>query len=123
MSLRHVESYLQTLGRNQQSILSLPGLGDDVGLSAAQVASALGLAPANAYQALTTLADRSLVVRIGGDKPARWRLVERAPTASRAPRRKAGANASSKATASKSQRVLRSSGRQQGGYEYGNKMR
>ena len=101
------------LGRVQQSILGLPGLGDEAGLSAAEVAVALGLAAPNAHQTLTTLADRALVERIGDDKPARWRLVERAPKPSRAPRKKAAASAPK--TAAYSQRVRSSSVRRQGG--------
>jgi hypothetical protein len=103
------------LGRVQQSILGLPGLGGDAGLSAAEVASALGLAPPNAHQTLTTLAERALVERIGDDKPARWRLVARTSKPSRTPRKKVAAGVPSK-TAAYSRRVRSSSvGRQGGG--------
>jgi hypothetical protein len=65
------------LGQRQQALLALPGLREDLGLSSAEVAIQLEIAIPNAHAALTGLAGRNLVERIGDDKPVRWRLVDR----------------------------------------------
>ena len=82
------------LGRVQQSVLDLPGLRDSIGLSTGEVASALGIAPPNAHQTLTTLAGRGVVERVGEDKPARWRLVVRSTTTAKPLRRAAASRKS-----------------------------
>jgi DNA-binding transcriptional ArsR family regulator len=63
----------RALGQRQLAVLGLGGLGDQLGLSASEVAKALGYSPANATNLLKRLEDLGHVVRVPGERPARWR--------------------------------------------------
>jgi len=76
------------LGSRQQALLAIPGLRTDEGLSSAEVATRLAIAVPNAHAALTGLTGRNLIERVGEDKPARWRLVDRGQSTASAPRNK-----------------------------------
>lgn len=76
------------LGSRQRALLAIPGLRTDEGLSSAEVATRLAIAVPNAHAALTGLTGRNLVERVGEDKPARWRLVDREHSTASAPRNK-----------------------------------
>ena len=63
----------RALGQRQLAVLRLGGLGDQVGLSASEVATALGYSPANATNLLKRLEELKHLVRVPGERPARWR--------------------------------------------------
>jgi DNA-binding MarR family transcriptional regulator len=65
----------RALGQRQLAVLGLGGLGDPVGLSASEVATALGYSPANATNLLKRLEDLKHLVRVPGERPARWRRL------------------------------------------------
>jgi DNA-binding MarR family transcriptional regulator len=67
----------RSLGPRQLAVLALGGLSDRLGLSAADVAKALGYTTPNATNLLKRLEELDLLVRIAGERPARWR--RRAP--------------------------------------------
>jgi DNA-binding MarR family transcriptional regulator len=57
------------------AVLGLGGLGDQVGLSASEVATALGYSPSNATNLLKRLEELQHLVRVPGERPARWRRL------------------------------------------------
>jgi DNA-binding transcriptional ArsR family regulator len=63
----------RALGQRQLAVLGLGGLGDPVGLSASEVATALGYSPANATNLLKRLEELKHLVRVPNERPARWR--------------------------------------------------
>jgi hypothetical protein len=63
----------RSLGQRQLAVLGLGGLGDQLGLSASEVATALGYSPANATNLLKRLEELTHLVRVPGERPARWR--------------------------------------------------
>jgi DNA-binding transcriptional ArsR family regulator len=63
----------QRLGERQMAVLALGGLADEQGLSASEVAKALGYAPANATNLLKRLEDLEYLTRVPDERPARWR--------------------------------------------------
>ncbi|MGY1810655.1 MarR family transcriptional regulator [Blastococcus sp. SYSU D00669] len=68
----------RALGQRQLAVLGLGGLGDQLGLSASEVAKALGYSPANATNLLKRLEELEHLVRVSGERPARWRRVSAA---------------------------------------------
>ncbi len=65
----------RALGQRQLAVLGLGGLGDQVGLSASEVATALGYSPSNATNLLKRLEELQHLVRVPGERPARWRRL------------------------------------------------
>jgi DNA-binding transcriptional ArsR family regulator len=63
----------QRLGERQMAVLALGGLADEHGLTAGEVAKALGYAPANATNLLKRLEDLEYLTRVPDERPARWR--------------------------------------------------
>jgi hypothetical protein len=63
----------RALGQRQLAVLGLGGLGDQVGLSASEVATVLGYSPANATNLLKRLEELRHLVRVPDERPARWR--------------------------------------------------
>lgn len=63
----------QGLGPRQMAVLALGGLGDELGLAASEVGKALGYTPSNATNILKRLEGMDYVVRVPGERPARWR--------------------------------------------------
>jgi DNA-binding transcriptional ArsR family regulator len=63
----------QRLGERQMAVLALGGLSDEQGLSAGEVAKALGYAPANATNLLERLEGLEYLTRVPDERPARWR--------------------------------------------------
>jgi hypothetical protein len=76
------------LGSRQQALLAIPELRTDKGMSSAEAATHLAIAVPNAHAALTGLAGRNLIERIGEGKPTRWRLVDRGQSTASAARNK-----------------------------------
>jgi DNA-binding transcriptional ArsR family regulator len=62
-----------TLGQRQLAVLGLGGLSDRQGLTAGDVAKALGYTPSNATNLLKRLEELEYLVRVPGERPARWR--------------------------------------------------
>lgn len=63
----------QPLGQRQLAVLGLGGLGDQPGLSAGEVAKALGYTASNATNLLKRLEEREYLVKVPGERPTRWR--------------------------------------------------
>jgi CRP-like cAMP-binding protein len=63
----------RALGQRQLAVLGLGGLGDQLGLTASEVATALGYSPANVTNLLKRLEELSHLVRVPDERPARWR--------------------------------------------------
>ena len=63
----------QRLGERQMAVLALGGLADEQGLSAGEVAKALGYTPANSTNLLKRLEDLEYLTRVPDERPARWR--------------------------------------------------
>jgi hypothetical protein len=63
----------RALGQRQLAVLGLGGLGDQLGLSASEVATALGYSPANVTNVLKRLEGLRHVLRVPDERPARWR--------------------------------------------------
>ena len=61
------------LGQRQLAVLGLGGLGDQIGLTAGEVAKAMGYTPSNATNLLKRLEELEHLVRVPGERPARWR--------------------------------------------------
>jgi DNA-binding MarR family transcriptional regulator len=66
---------VRALGQRQLTVLRLGGLGDQLGLSASEVATALGYSPSNATNLLKRLEELQHLVRVPGERPARWRRL------------------------------------------------
>ncbi|MFC8502482.1 hypothetical protein ACFUC1_08985 [Pedococcus sp. NPDC057267] len=64
----------RTRGALQERVLALEGLAAQGGMSAAEVAEPLAVAPSNATRALNALADRGDLEVIEGERPMRWRF-------------------------------------------------
>src|SRR5262245_33765595 len=64
------------LGKRQQEIAELPGLNDDKGMRANEIAYEIAYDNANTHTALKALKDRGVVeeIRAGAGEPPRWRL-------------------------------------------------
>ena len=67
-------SQRQRLGERQVAVLALGGLADEHGLSAGEVAKALGAAQSNVTKLLNRLQELEHLVRVPEERPARWRL-------------------------------------------------
>lgn len=61
------------LGPRQLRVLEVEGLDGELGLAAADVATAASLTAPNASAVLKRLAELSLLERVAGARPARWR--------------------------------------------------
>lgn len=71
----------RALGARQAAVLALPGLDADLGLSAREVADALGYAAPNATNLLKRLEAQGRLNRLPDERPARWRTPRPVATA------------------------------------------
>lgn len=67
-------------GALQTSVLGLPGLGDEDGLTASEVADELDIPQSNAQRTLKALTDQKLLERLPEERPYRWRLAAEGST-------------------------------------------
>ena len=65
----------RALGARQVAVLGLAGLDEPYGMSAREVADALGYQAPNATNLLKGLEARGHLVRLSDERPARWRTV------------------------------------------------
>ena len=65
------------LGTRQRKIVDLPGVRDEHGLKASEIAKAIGRADLpNTYTALDSLERRGVLERVAGQTPRRYRFTE-----------------------------------------------
>jgi alkylated DNA nucleotide flippase Atl1 len=70
-----LEAVIAQLGPRQKEIVRLPGLRDEAGMKASDVARAIDYEQPNTHATLQTLQGRGIVEQVPNASPTRWRLV------------------------------------------------
>ncbi len=69
-------SPLAPAGKRQRAALELAGIHTEAGLSAAEIASGVGITQPNAYSLATRMVEAGWLVQVADAEPRRWRSVE-----------------------------------------------